>query len=139
MQNTYRDNISSRINTLTFYNITFSWLWFDSKENWWDSPELIVEWSGIAHEFSASVTGSVREDEDDRWRCYANITITNNEEVNGTLSWVYVNALNITYVDETSEELGVSGNYTMNLLLQPGENLVLNWTITELHACMLQR
>jgi hypothetical protein len=29
----------------------YSWLWVDSKENWGDSPELIVAWSGEIPEF----------------------------------------------------------------------------------------
>ena len=80
---------------------------------------------------SVSVTGVFRQDEDSKWRCYANITITNSNEENVTLSWIYLNALNVTYVDETSEELGISGNSTVNQVLQPGENITASWTITE--------
>jgi hypothetical protein len=32
-------------------SLMYSWLWFDSKENLWDSPELIVGWSGEIPEF----------------------------------------------------------------------------------------
>lgn len=79
-----------------------------------------------------AATGVFREDEDNRWRCYANIIITNHNEENITLLWIYVNALNITYVDESSSELGISENHTANRVLQPKESIIMNFMITTL-------
>jgi len=72
-------------------------------------------------------------DEDGRWRCYANITIQNLSEENITLSWVCVSLINITFVDETSEELSdLAGyNFTVNLKLKPGNKFILHMTATE--------
>jgi hypothetical protein len=72
---------------------------------------------------------------DNKWRCYCNITIRNISEQNITLMWVGFNLVNITFVDETSEDLtALKGyNFTMDpsLLLKPGDKFSIDSTITD--------
>jgi hypothetical protein len=85
----------------------------------------------LLEDVNIDIDGIFREDSDDKWRCYTNITIRNNSYRNVTIPWVYVNAINITYIDETFEALDISGNETLNFVLQPQQEFSLTWTITE--------
>jgi len=85
----------------------------------------------ILEDVNIDINGIFRKDDDGKWRCYANITIQNNCYRNITIWWVYLNAINITYVDETCEELNISGNETLNRVLQPQQGFSLTLTITE--------
>ncbi len=71
-----------------------------------------------------------KRDEDTLWRCYANITIQNNYSGNLTLMWTSVLFINVTFVDETFEQLtGVPGhNVTLNppLVLKPKDKFVFS-------------
>lgn len=84
----------------------------------------------MLEDVNVGINGVFRRDGDDKWRCYANITIRNNSYRNVTISWIYLNAINITYTDETFEELNISGNETLNYVIQPEQELSANWTIT---------
>jgi len=85
----------------------------------------------MLEEVNVGINGVFRRDGDGKWRCYANITIRNNSYRNVTISWIFLNAINITYTDETFEELNISGNETLNHVIQPEQELSLEWTITE--------
>jgi hypothetical protein len=85
----------------------------------------------LFEDINVNVNGFFRKDYDGKWRCYANVTIENNSYKNVTLYWVYLKAINITYIDETFEELDISGNETINYVLQPQQGLFFSWTITE--------
>ena len=84
----------------------------------------------MLEDVNVGINGVFRRDGDGKWRCYANITIRNNSYRNVTISWIYLNAINITYTDETFEELNISGNETLNYVIQPEQELSANWTIT---------
>jgi len=84
----------------------------------------------LLEDVRVDVDGFFRKDVDDKWRCHANITIENNCLTNITISWVYLNAIKITYTDDTFEELDIEGNETLDLLIQPQMKLSINWTIT---------
>lgn len=81
----------------------------------------------------ASIPAVFRYDGDGKWRCYANITIQNISEENITLMWVSFNLINITFVDETSEDLSdLAGyNFTDHLTLKPRDKFFLDAKITE--------
>jgi len=103
-------------------------LQFNSKEGF-GRPELIVEWNQLRYEFPTLISVVSQKDEEGKWRYDVNTTIMNNNQENIAVSWVYLNALNVTYVDETSEDLGISANHTVNEMLQPEETLTENWDI----------
>jgi hypothetical protein len=84
----------------------------------------------MLEDVNVGINGVFRRDGDGKWRCYANITIRNNSYRNVTISWIFLNAINITYIDETFEELNISGNETLNYVIQPEQELSVNWTIT---------
>ncbi len=42
-----------------------------------------------------------------------------------------MNAINVTFVDETFEELDISGNETLNCVIQPEQEVSIGWTVTE--------
>jgi len=84
----------------------------------------------LLEDLKVNINGSFKEDNDGKWRCYTNITIKNNSYRNVTISWVYLNAINITYIDETFEELNISGNETLNYVIQPEQEFSVRWTIT---------
>jgi hypothetical protein len=94
-------------------------------------PEPHQETPIMLEDVNVGINGIFREDSDDKWRCYTNVTIRNNSYRNVTIPWFYVNAINITYIDETFEALGISGNETLNFVLQPQQEFSLTWTITE--------
>jgi hypothetical protein len=85
----------------------------------------------LLEDVKVDVNGVFRKDGDGKWRCYANITIVNNSYRNVTLRWIYLKAINITYIDETFEELDISGNQTLNFVIQPEHEFSLSWSITE--------
>ncbi|MGB9693757.1 MAG: hypothetical protein ACPLYF_02830 [Fervidobacterium sp.] len=85
----------------------------------------------LLEDVKVNINGVFRKDDDGKWRCYANITIINNSYRNVTLRWIYLKAINITYIDETFEELDISGNETLNYVIQPEQELSLSWTVTE--------
>ena len=74
--------------------------------------------SGLAADNTIDISTSAvfTRDEDTLWRCYANITIQNNYDGSLTLMWVSILYINVTFVDETFEQLaGVPGhNVTLN-------------------------
>ena len=76
------------------------------------------------------INGIFRKDDDGKWRCNVNITIRNESPRNVTIPWIYLNTINITYVDETFEELGISGNETMNYVIQAEQELSVGWSTT---------
>jgi hypothetical protein len=82
------------------------------------------------HDFPVLVTGYFRLDIDSKWRCYGNATITNDYEENITIRWIHINAINVTYIDDTHEEIGVSENRTINQILLPGNSLTTSWILT---------
>jgi len=85
----------------------------------------------LLEDVKLNINGVFKKDYDGKWRCYANVTIINNSYRNVTLRWVYLKAINITYIDETFEELDISENETINYVLQPRQGLFFSWTITE--------
>jgi len=84
----------------------------------------------LLEDINVDINGIFRYDDDGKWRCYANITIKNNSYRNVTIRWVYLNAINITYTDETFEELNIPRNETLNYVIQPEQELSVNWNIT---------
>jgi hypothetical protein len=84
----------------------------------------------MLEDLKVGVNGVFRKDHDGKWRCYTNITIRNNSYRNVTISWIYLEAINITYTDETSEELNISGNETLNHVIQPEQEFSIEWTVT---------
>jgi len=94
------------------------------------SGNTVFELTDPVYSLLVSITGSIRHDGDSKWRCYSNITVTNQGEENTTVRWIYLNALNVTYIDETSEDLGIMGNQTVNQILQPNKTLNFLWMIT---------
>jgi len=84
----------------------------------------------MLEDVKVGIDGFFRKDDDGKWRCYANITIKNKSYRNVTIQWVYLNAINITYIDETFEDLNIQGNETLNFVIQPEQELSANWTIT---------
>jgi len=85
----------------------------------------------ILEDVNVDINGVFRKDDDDKWRCNVNTTIRNDSPRNVTISWVYLNIINITYVDETFEELGISGNETINYLIQPEQEVLIGLNVTE--------
>lgn len=112
---------------------TYWWIRFESKESWYggDRPRLVLEWKGVSYEFSTSTIGSFKRDDDNKWRCYGNTKLTNANEDNVTLSWMCLSAINLTYVDNTFQELDISGNITLNRVLQSDEEPTFHWNLTE--------
>jgi hypothetical protein len=84
----------------------------------------------LLEDIEGAINGSFKKDDDGKWRCYANLTIRNHSHKNVTIYWVYLNAINITYVDETFEELNIPGNETTNFVIQPEQEFSMNWTLT---------
>ena len=84
----------------------------------------------LLEDINVDINGIFRYDDDGKWRCYANITIKNNSYRNVTIPWIYLNVINITYTDETFEEPNISGNETLNYVIQSEQGLSVNWTIT---------
>jgi hypothetical protein len=70
-----------------------------------------------------SILAVFKRDEDTMWRCYANVTIQNNNDKSITLMWISVLYINATFVDESTEQLTdvAGGNITLNpaIVLQP--------------------
>jgi len=85
----------------------------------------------LLEDINVDINGIFRHDDDGKWRCYTNMTIKNNSYRNVTLSWIYLKATNITYTDETFEELNISGNETLNYVIEPEHELSLSWTMPE--------
>jgi len=92
--------------------------------------ETTFELTEITNKLLISTIGIFWLDEDDMWRCYTLINITNENEENVTITSVYLNALNVTYVDGTSEELGETESVTINQVLQPSETIDFLCVIT---------
>jgi len=88
-----------------------------------DTPCLLENLEG-------DIDGIFRKDDDDKWRCYVNTTIRNRCHKNVTILWIYLHAINITYVDETFEELNILGNETINGVIQPEQELSKSWKLT---------
>ncbi len=93
--------------------------------------------SGFAADNTVDISTSAffTRDEDTLWRCYANITIQNNYNGNLTLMWVSILYINVTFVDETFEQLaGVPGhNVTLNppLVLKPKDKFAFTLVATD--------
>ncbi len=85
----------------------------------------------LLEDVNVDINGIFRYDDDGKWRCYANITIKNNSYRNITIRWIYLNAINITYIDGDFEELDISGNVTLNHVIQPEQEFSVMYTITE--------
>jgi hypothetical protein len=93
--------------------------------------------SGLAADSTVDIStlAVFKRDEDTMWRCYANITIQNNYSGNLTLMWTSVLYMNVTFVDETFEQLtGVAGhNITLDppLVLKPKDKFVFGIVATD--------
>lgn len=85
----------------------------------------------LLEDVNVNINGIFRYDDDGKWRCYATITIKNNSYRNVTIRWIYLNAINITYIDDDFEELNISGNETLNYVIQPKQEYSAMYTITE--------
>ena len=83
------------------------------------------------HDFPISIMGAFEHDEDGKWRCYANVTITNDLSENMTLKWVYGRTLNITYVDDSIESWHLESNETYNSPLISGAQFSYDLRLTE--------
>jgi len=92
---------------------------------------LFSSWNSMSNGVVVTISGFLRFDEDDKWRYYATMNITNNGDVSVTISQVRTIILNVTYVDEAFENWNVSGNITVNQVLYPESSLPLGWKITE--------
>jgi hypothetical protein len=88
--------------------------------------------SGIAGDFIIDVSTSAvfKRGEDTMWRCYANITIQNINSENITPIWVCINLVNITFVNETSQQLTKLAGYDFTcdppLMLRPQDEFTLD-------------
>lgn len=93
--------------------------------------------SRIVGDFTIDVSTDAvfKRDEDMMWRCYANITIQNIHSENITLIWVSINLINITFADETSQQLmklaGYNFTYDPPLVLEPEGMFTLGMVATE--------
>jgi hypothetical protein len=85
---------------------------------------------GTVHNFPTSVSGMFKLDNDSKWRCYTNTTIINDYTQDVTIGWIFANATNVTYVDDTFEELGITGNETVNQVIPSGAQHTWQWTLT---------
>jgi len=83
-----------------------------------------------APSFFSSVTGEFRMDGDSKWRCYVNTTLTNFLGDVITVRWICINA-SVTYVDDTSDELGIIENRTLDVALMSNDNYTTSWVVTE--------
>lgn len=84
-----------------------------------------------APSFFSSVTGEFRVDGDTKWRCYANITLTDDQPIAIVVKWICLNA-SVTYVNDTSEELGIVENRTLDIVLFANGSQTVSWVVTEL-------
>jgi hypothetical protein len=87
--------------------------------------------NSASNEISISITGSLNHDPDDHWRYYLTINITNNGQVNITILNINTEVLNVTYIDESFEEWGITGNSTVNQVLGSHLSILFDWKIAE--------
>jgi len=86
----------------------------------------------LLEEVAVDIDGAFRKGQDGRWRCHTNITIINNSHKGITILWAYLNAINITYVDQETQKLDISANETLDRLVQPEQSFSMSWNITVL-------
>jgi len=67
----------------------------------------------------------------DRWRAILNVTLTNNADTTIHIPWMYVNFFNVTYVDNSFEDMGITGNFTTNYVIYPTQRHLVSITFTE--------
>jgi len=90
----------------------------------------------FAHVESASnidvfVTGSFRYHQDGKWRCNVNVTIVNNMDEPVMIPWICLYVLDVTYVDDTFEELNIPINNTVNIAMASMSSRTFYWNVTE--------
>ena len=92
--------------------------------------------AAITHSFPTTIAASFEQDQGGRWRAFVNVTVTNDYTSNVTLNWIQMTTVNVTYIDDSFENLGISGggNLTLGNRLAPGDLIVGSWGVPGLQG-----
>jgi len=100
-------------------------------------PNFIVQVIGQSNKNSASseitcsIYANLTHDQDEQWRYYVTINVTNTGQNNITVLNIETNVLNVTYLDGDFEEWGIQGNATVNQVVSPSSSIFSDWTLTQ--------
>ena len=81
--------------------------------------------------YKIDINPSAYIEKTNRWRFKINITLTNMGDTPVTINWVWSNTTHIQYVNQEKKPIGISGNYSINHLLDLGESILVSFTLTE--------